>query len=48
MVVASLLQCILPGRGIGSWLLLSCLLWAMLRPVVLFPTMEACMTSSLN
>jgi hypothetical protein len=47
MVVTSLLQCILPGRGIRSWLLLSCFLWAMIRPMALFPTMEACVSSSL-
>jgi hypothetical protein len=34
--------------GIGSWLLLSCFLWAMIRPVSLFPTVETCTTSSLR
>jgi hypothetical protein len=47
-VVASLLHCILPGKGIGSWLMLSCFLWAMIRPVALFPTVETCTTSSLR
>jgi hypothetical protein len=47
-VVASLLRCILFGRGIGSWLLLSCLLWAMIRLVALFPTVETCATFSLH
>jgi hypothetical protein len=46
-VVASFLQCILPGRGIGSWLL-SCFLWAMVRPMALFPTMETCTVSTLR
>jgi hypothetical protein len=41
-----LLRCILPDWGIGSWLLLSCFLWAMIRPMALFPTMETCTTSS--
>jgi hypothetical protein len=40
MVVASLLQCILPNMGIGSWLMLSCFLWAMIRPMALFPTVD--------
>jgi hypothetical protein len=48
MVVASWLHCILPDWGIGSWLLLSCFLWAMIRPMTLFPTVETCMTSSLS
>jgi hypothetical protein len=26
--------------GIGSWLLLSYFLWAMIRPMALFPTVE--------
>jgi hypothetical protein len=47
-VVASLLHCILPDWGIGSWLLLSCFLWAMIRPMALFTTVETCMTSSLS
>jgi hypothetical protein len=47
-VVASLLHCILPDWGIGSWLLLSCFLWAMIHPVALFPTVETCTTSSLR
>jgi hypothetical protein len=47
-VVASLLHCILPDWGIGSWLLLSCILWAMIRPMALFPTVETCTTSSLS
>jgi hypothetical protein len=48
MVVASLLRCILPDWGIGSWLRLSCFLWAMIRPMALFPTVETCTTSSLR
>jgi hypothetical protein len=48
MVVASLLHCILPNCGIGSWLLLSCFLWAMIRLMALFPTVETCTTSSLG
>jgi hypothetical protein len=47
-VVASLLHCILPDWGIGSWLLLSCFLWAMIRLIALFPTVETCTTSSLS
>jgi hypothetical protein len=47
-VVASLLHCILSDWGIGSWLLLSCFLWAMIRPTTLFPTVETCTTSSLS
>jgi hypothetical protein len=47
-IVASLLHCILPNRGIGSWLLLSCFLWAMIRSMALFPTVETCTTSSLR
>jgi hypothetical protein len=47
-VVASWLHCILPDWGIGSWLLLSCFLWAMIRPAALFPTVETCTTSSLS
>jgi hypothetical protein len=47
-VVASLMHCILSNWGIGSWLLLSCLLWAMIRPMALFPIVEARMTSSLR
>jgi hypothetical protein len=47
-VVASLLHCILPDWGIGSWLLLNCFLWAMIRLVALFPTVETCTTSSLS
>jgi hypothetical protein len=43
-----LLHCILPDWGIGSWLLLSCFLWAMICPVALFPTVETCTTSSLR
>jgi hypothetical protein len=48
MVVASWLHCILPNWGIGSWLLLSCFLWAMIRPVALFPTVETCTTPPLS
>jgi hypothetical protein len=48
MVVASLLHCILSDWGIGSWLLLSCFLWAMIRPMALFPIVETCTTSSLS
>ena len=48
MVVASWLHCILPDWGIGSWLLLSCFLWAMIRPMALFTTVETCTTSSLS
>jgi hypothetical protein len=48
MVVASLLHCILSDSGIGSWLLLSCFLWAMIRPMALFTTVETCTTSSLS
>ena len=48
MVVASLLHCILSDWGIGSWLLLSCFLWAMIRPMALFSTVETCTTSSLS
>jgi hypothetical protein len=29
-------------------MLLSCFLWAMIRPMVLFPTVETCTTSSLS
>jgi hypothetical protein len=47
-VVASWLHCILPDCGIGSWLLLSYFLWAMIRPMALFPTVETCTTSSLS
>jgi hypothetical protein len=47
-VVDSLLHCILPDWGIGSWLLLSCFLWAMIRPMALFPIVETCTTSSLS
>jgi hypothetical protein len=47
-VVASLLHCILYNWGIGSWLLLSCFLWAMIRPMALFTTVETCTTSSLS
>ncbi len=48
MVVASLLHCIMSDWGIGSWLLLGCFLWAMIRPMALFPTVETCTTSSLR
>jgi hypothetical protein len=48
MVVASWLHYILPDWGIGSWLLLSCFLWAVFRPMALFPTVETCTTSSLR
>ena len=48
MVVASWLHCILPDWGIGSWLLMSCFLWAMIHPMVLFPTVETCTTPSLR
>jgi hypothetical protein len=48
MVVASLLQCILSNWGIGSWLLLSCFLWTMIRPMALFPTVETHTTFSLR
>ena len=47
-VVASWLHCILPDWGIGSWLLLSCFLWVMIRPMALFPTVETRTTSSLS
>jgi hypothetical protein len=47
-VVAFLLHCILPDWGIRSWLLLSCFLWAMIRPMALFTIVETCTTSSLN
>jgi hypothetical protein len=47
-VVASWLHCILPDWGIGSWLLLSYFLWAMIHPVALFTTVETCTTSSLR
>jgi hypothetical protein len=42
MVVASLLRCILPGRGIGSWLLLSCFLWAMIPQWPCSPQWKIC------
>jgi hypothetical protein len=45
-VVASLLHCILHDWGIGSWLLLSCFLWAMIHPMTLFTIVETCTTSS--
>jgi hypothetical protein len=48
MVVASLLHCILSDWGIGSWLLLSFFLWAMIRSMVLFPIVETRTTSSLR
>jgi hypothetical protein len=48
MVVASSLHCILSDWGIGSRLLLSCFLWAMIHPMALFPTVETCTTSSLS
>jgi hypothetical protein len=48
IVVASLLHCILSDWGIRSWLLLSCLLWAMICPMALFPTVETRTTSSLR
>jgi hypothetical protein len=47
-VVASLLHCILSNWGIESWLLLSCFLWAVIRPLALFTTVETCTTSSLR
>jgi hypothetical protein len=47
-VVASLLHCILPDWVIGSWLLLSCFLWAMIHPMALFTIVETCTTSSLS
>jgi hypothetical protein len=47
-IVASLLHCILSDWGIGSWLLLSCFLWAMIRPMALFPIVETCTTSYLR
>jgi hypothetical protein len=47
-VVASLLHCILSDWGIGSWLLLGCFLWAMIRLMAMFPTVETCTTSSLS
>jgi hypothetical protein len=47
-IVASLLHCILSDWGIGSWLLLGCFLWAVIRPMALFPTVETCTTSSLS
>jgi hypothetical protein len=34
--------------GIDCWRLLSCFLWTVLRPVVLFSTVEACTTSYLR
>jgi hypothetical protein len=37
-----------PGRGIGSWLLLGCFLWAMILPMALFPIVETCVSSSLH
>jgi hypothetical protein len=43
-----LLHRILSDWGIGSWLLLNCFLWAMIRPMTLFPTVETCTTSSLS
>jgi hypothetical protein len=46
-VVASLLRCILSGKGIRSWLLLRCFLWPMIRLVALFHTMETSVASSL-
>jgi hypothetical protein len=48
MVVVSLLHCILPDWGIGSWLLLSYFLWAMIRPMALFITVETCTTYFLS
>jgi hypothetical protein len=47
MVVASLLHCIMHDYDIRSWLLLSCFLWAMIRPMALFPIVETCTTSFL-
>jgi hypothetical protein len=47
-VVASLLHYILSDWGIGSWLLLSCFLWAMIRPMALFSTVETRTTPSLR
>jgi hypothetical protein len=38
----------MPNWGIGSWLLLSCFLWEMIRLVALFPIVETCTTSSLS
>jgi hypothetical protein len=47
-VVAFLLHCILSDSGIRSSLLLSRFLWAMIRPMALFPAMKTCTTSSLR
>jgi hypothetical protein len=47
-VVATLLHCILSDWGIGSWLLLSCFLRAMIHPMALFTRVETCTTSSLS
>jgi hypothetical protein len=43
-----LLWCYLSCWGIDCWRLLSCLLRTVLRPVILFPTIEACTTSYLH
>jgi hypothetical protein len=48
MVVASLLHYILSDWGIGSWLLLSCFLSAMICLMALFTIVETCTTSSLS
>jgi hypothetical protein len=42
------MQCSLLDWGIGSWMLLSCSLWAMIHPMALFPIVETCTTSSLR
>jgi hypothetical protein len=42
-----LLRCSLPCWGIDCWRLLGCFLWTILRPVILFSTVEACTTSYL-
>jgi hypothetical protein len=47
-VVDSFMHYILPDMGIGSWLLLSCFLWPMIRPMALLPIVETCTASSLS
>jgi hypothetical protein len=42
-----LLWCSLSCWGIDCWRLLGCFLWTILRPVILFSIVEACMTSYL-
>jgi hypothetical protein len=41
------LWCSLSCWGIDCWRLLGCFLWTILRPVILFSTVEACTTSYL-